>query len=195
MEQLAATVARALGGTNALTLPSGRLFFGWASVKSDPPLEELRRTSDGLRVAVGRPARGVEGFRRSHREALLARRVVTLSRRPRGECVSFGSVALDALLTEDLDEARRFVENELGDLVGDDSDACRRLAATLEVFLDEKSSFVRTARRLGVHANTVAYRVARAEELLGHDTSERQLELRTALRLTHVVQAAASRQT
>jgi DNA-binding PucR family transcriptional regulator len=34
-----------------------------------------------------------------------------------------------------------------------------------------------------VHKNTVAYRIRRAEELLGYGVRERQLELQTALRL------------
>jgi len=93
---------------------------------------------------------------------------------------------LDSLLTHDLDEARRFVHSEIGPLM-EDSDASRRMAATLEVFLQEESSFVRAARRLGIHENTVAYRVRRAEELLGRRASDRQLELRAALRLAAFV--------
>jgi DNA-binding PucR family transcriptional regulator len=89
-------------------------------------------------------------------------------------------------MTSDLDEARRFVHAEIGPLM-EDSDASRRLAATLEVFLQEESSFVRAARRLGIHENTVAYRVRRAEELLGHRAADRQLELRAALRLATFV--------
>ena len=105
--------------------------------------------------------------------------------------MSFGSIALDSLMTHDLDEARRFVLAEIGPLM-DDSDASRRLAATLEVFLQEESSFVRAARRLGIHENTVAYRVRRAEELLGRRAAERQLELRTALRLSRFVRGDAA---
>ena len=58
-----------------------------------------------------------------------------------------------------------------------------RLRETLRVFLEENGSFQNAAARLGVHKNTVAYRIHRAEELLGHGVKERQLELETALRL------------
>ena len=61
------------------------------------------------------------------------------------------------------------------------------MSSTLRVFLEEGSSYVRAARRLGVHENTVTYRVHRAEELLGHPTTERQLELRVALRLARLL--------
>ncbi len=186
MDRLAAELADRAGASSALLLPIGSYYAGWAAVGSDLDLSSLPRGRDGLRIALGRVGRGVDGFRRSHQEALLTKRVASLSERPSVTCMSFGSVALDALLTHDLDEAKRFVHYEIGPLM-DDSDASRRLAATLEIFLHEESSFVRAARRLGIHENTVAYRVRRAEELLGRRATDRQLELRAALRLAHFV--------
>ncbi|HEX8752886.1 MAG TPA: helix-turn-helix domain-containing protein [Solirubrobacterales bacterium] len=162
-------------------------------------------------VAAGSPARGVEGFVQSHHEALVARRVAQLNptrpafvrhrsknaRRvsppdvdgaPQAVCVAYPDLALDALMTADLEAARRFAERELGPLAAED-ESSRRLAGTLAVFLEEGASFVRAARRLGVHTNTVTYRVHRAEELLGHPVAERQLELRVALRLAELLPA------
>lgn len=188
MDRLSAEIADALGASSFLSLPIGRYTAGWATVCEDPPLETLPLSRNGLRVAMGRVAKGIDGFKRTHQEALLTRRVANLHARPNASCVSFGSVALDALLTSDLEEARRFVSAELGPLM-DESDSTRRLAATLEIFLHEESSFVRAARRLGIHENTVAYRVKRAEELLGRKAGERQLELRAALRLARFVRA------
>jgi len=186
MERLAAEVADSVSATSALLLPIGSDYAGWASVRPDVDITALPQHRDGLRVALGSVRRGVDGFRRTYQEALLARRVASMSERPSTSGVSFGNVALDALLTHDVDEARRFVHDEIGPLMGD-SDANRRLLATLEIFLHEESSFVRAARRLGIHENTVAYRVHRAEELLGRRSAERQLELRAALRLAHFV--------
>src|SRR5581483_5245568 len=99
-----------------------------------------------------------------------------------GRCVSYEQAALDVLLTQDVDEARRFALRRLGPLA-QPGEQPRRVARTLAVFLEEGSSFARTARRLGVHENTVAYRIRRAEELLGHRVADRQLELQVALRL------------
>ncbi len=143
-----------------------------------------------LRVAVGLPGRGVEGFRRSHTEAMLARRSAEALGYGDGACVGFAASSLDALLTHDLDEARRFAARELGPLTQDTA-SMRRLVTTLRAFLEEGGSFVRAARRLGVHENTVTYRVHRAEELLGHRVAERQLELHAALRLAALTGAAA----
>lgn len=187
METLAAEVLEALQGSTALLLPLGRIYAGWVPVGAVPEGVELPRGRNGLRLAIGRPGRGLEGFRRTHQEALSAKRVASLAQRATTTCVSFSAVALDALMTQDVDEARRFVAHELGPLL-EDTDANRRVAATLEVFLQEESSFVRAARRLGVHENTVAYRVRRAETLLGRRVCERQLELRSALRLARFVQ-------
>ncbi|MEA2171872.1 MAG: hypothetical protein QOF76_5172 [Solirubrobacteraceae bacterium] len=191
MDSYAGEVAAALGATSSLSLPIGRYYAGWACVKDGVDCSSIPDGSNGLHVAIGRVGKGLDGFRRTHAEALQARKVASLFPRTRKRCTTFDAIALDALMTQDIDEARRFVASELGALL-DDSDANRRLAATLEVFLHEESSFVRAARRLGIHENTVAYRVRRAEELLGRKTNERQLELRTALRLSRFGTAATS---
>ena len=144
-----------------------------------------RGAGKAISVAAGTPAHGVEGFVLSHREALAARRVVQLRGEARAARASFPELALEALMVDDVEAARRFAARELGPLAAAD-DATVRLASTLAVFLDEGASFVRAARRLGVHTNTVTYRVHRAEELLGHPVNERQLELRVALRLARL---------
>ncbi|WP_205696494.1 CdaR family transcriptional regulator [Conexibacter sp. SYSU D00693] len=195
-ERVAQEVARVAGGTDTLFVPLGSNVLGaWIGLREDPDLTavaQLRPVAAGgakVRVAVGEPSAGLEGFRRTHQEAQRARDVATLLRRQPGGCVRFSDVALNALLSADLDEARRFVARELGDLAAE-TDASRRLAATLKVFLEEGASFVRAARRLGVHENTIAYRVKRAGELLGHGLEERQLEVRVALQLADVLRRA-----
>jgi DNA-binding PucR family transcriptional regulator len=189
MEERAAAVAEGLGAHGVLTISEGRHLACWAGLRDQavpaPARGILPEAADGLRVALGTPGHGVEGFCQSHVEALHARRVAKLGR-ARSGWTPFDDVALDALATHDLDETRRFVERELGPLASED-DAILRLRATLRVFLEEGSSFVRAARRLGVHENTITYRVHRAEDLLGHRAAERQLELRVALRLARLV--------
>ena len=91
------------------------------------------------------------------------------------------------MATADLDQARTFVQRQLGDLVADD-DVTARLTATLRTYLDEHSSRSRTAKRLGVHENTVSYRIKQAEEILGRGVDQRTLELRVALALANLVQ-------
>lgn len=190
MERLAAGVADALGANALLAVPLGRHLGCWVELRDEPDCERLASVvcPPQLRYALGTRATGVEGFCLSHREAMLARGIARRAR-GRGAATPFSAVALDVLATHDPDEALRFVERELGPLAADD-DAARRMSATLRVFLEEGSSYVRAARRLGVHENTVAYRVHRVEELLGHPTTERQLELRVALRLARLLPRA-----
>jgi hypothetical protein len=161
MEHVAAAVAKSLGAGTPLTVAE----------------------AGGLSVAAGTPASGVEGFVLSHHEALLARRVAQLRGDGDSAVATYPDLALEALLAEDPEAARRFAARELGPLAATD-DATVRFASTVAIFLEEGSSFVGAGRRLGIHANTVAYRVHRAESLLGRPVTERQLELRVALRLS-----------
>ncbi|MGD9736962.1 MAG: PucR family transcriptional regulator [Solirubrobacterales bacterium] len=190
MEEAAVAVATSLGASAPLTVAEGRHLACWAGRPSAPDLTRLRppRTAGhGLSVAVGTPAHGVEGFVLSHREALRARRVAQLRGAGAGAVAAYPELSLEALLAEDLAAVRRFTDRELGDLAAGD-DATVRLASTLAIFLEEGSSFVGAGRRLGVHANTVAYRVRRAEAMLGRPITRRQLELRVALRLARLLE-------
>jgi DNA-binding PucR family transcriptional regulator len=187
MERLAITVAEGVEAHGLLTIPLGRGLACWVGLWETRALDDLAarldlQPADPLHVAMGLPGHGMEGFRRSHEEALLARRAAeALGYADRG-FLHFADNALEVVLTQNLDEARRFAQRELGPL-GEDSDPARRLVATLLAFLEEGSSVARAARRLGVHENTIAYRVRRAEELLGHRIADRRLELHVALRL------------
>ena len=95
------------------------------------------------------------------------------------------------MATADLEQARTFVQRELRGLAGDD-DLTARLAATLRTYLDEHSSRSRTAKRLGIHENTVSYRIKQAEEILGRSVDQRTLELRVALALAQHVRVRRS---
>jgi DNA-binding PucR family transcriptional regulator len=187
LEAAIGELAHALGVDGALVQPLGLLdAAGWIASQSEldlAPLDHVRLDAErfpGVRLAVGEPARGLAGFRTTHFEALNARRVATLSDRATGTVTRYGLVALQALAAADIDQARAFVARELGALDADD-DTSRRLAATLRVYLDEHASRSRAAKRLGIHENTISYRVRRAEEILGRSVDEDTLNLRVAL--------------
>ena len=195
-ERVAQDVARRVGGTDLLTVPLGGLVLacwtGMGEHADDAVLAGARlgdQGTHGARVSVGEVHAGTDGFRRTYEEAAMTRRVTALAHRSAGSVVRYPDVALLALVSADLEAAARFAARELGALT-EESDATRRLAATLKVFFEEGASPVRTARRLGVHENTVAYRVRRAAELLGHPPDERQLEVRVALQLQELLRKA-----
>jgi hypothetical protein len=190
MEQLAAETAELIGARDHMTVPLHGYLACWAGFRDPPALENLpaafpARSRRRLDVAFGALGEGIPGFRRSHEEALLARRVQLVRQSASSAYVQFSDVALDALLMENPAEARRFVARQLGNLA-EESDAASRLRTTVSAFLQENASFLHTARRLGVHENTVAYRIRRAEELLGHELKGNQVELQTALRLAQL---------
>jgi DNA-binding PucR family transcriptional regulator len=79
-------------------------------------------------------------------------------------------------------ELRAFVDSRLGPLSRNGGDGRADLCGTLEAYLACGGSPARTAARLGVHVNTVYYRLERLRELLGEDFAEprRALDLQVA---------------
>lgn len=187
VKDAATRLARAFGGKELLVVPAGQsVVWAWTTGEhvTDAP-ETIPELEPGLLGAIGGLAGGADGFRRSHHQARRARRMADLLSVPPGSVVLHRSVALSALLTSDAAAAAEFVAGELGPL-SEDTEANLRLRATLATFLEENLSWSRTARRMGVHQNTIMYRVHRAEELLGRRLTERRMELEAALRLAEL---------
>lgn len=120
-----------------------------------------------FRVALSGAAPGVDGFRLAHREARRARRVGRLLRRA-ARATAYHDVAVEDLLLRDVEAARQVAASILGPLAAGD-DASRRLLETLRVYLEEGQSLARAARRLGIHQNTIAYRIRRAASIAGQE--------------------------
>lgn len=189
LQHAVAEISEAMTGSQRpLVLASeGTSLWAWAGSTERPADETIAAVAetpraDGISVAVGEPAHGVEGFRHTHERAMLARRVMRLAGARPGRVQRYGSLALTAVLTADVELMRAFVAEELGELSADD-DATSRLRATLLVYFEEDFSASRTGRRLAIHRNTVNYRVNRCEELLGRPLRERRVELEVALLL------------
>jgi DNA-binding PucR family transcriptional regulator len=79
-------------------------------------------------------------------------------------------------------ELRAFVDSRLGALERPTAVGRADLVGTLEAYLACGASPARSAARLGVHVNTVYYRLDRLRELLGDDFAEprRALDLQVA---------------
>jgi diguanylate cyclase with GGDEF domain/PucR-like helix-turn-helix protein len=154
---------------------------------TDRELRALERVVPpaGTRLALGGPARGVDGFRRAHDEARQARRIA--ARRP-GPVTMYDEVGLLALSGQDEPRARAFVEHELGPLFGDD-ERSQVLRATLRAYIETGLHAAAAAALLGVHERTVANRVRAAEERLGRPVAARSVELGAALRLYDLLDA------
>jgi DNA-binding PucR family transcriptional regulator len=168
----AESAAAAIGGPGALLIPlRAGVTAGWCH----PDAFDEVALKAAPHVALGTAATGVDGFRCTHREAVEAERVGRTA--ALHGAVHYADVALTALLTKDLAQARAFAARELGALAGDDG----RIADTVLAVLETQGSPRHAAQRLGVHENTVAKRVKAAEALLGRPIDERPAELLAAL--------------
>ena len=164
---------------------------GWGWIPLDPAAADtavagVRRfvaNHDDLpSVALGSPLPGVEGFRRSHRQAQRARNVVLAAGADAASVTAADDpgLAAAALLGNDLEEARAWVREVLGPLSSDtENDA--RLRETLRVFLHHGASYKAAADQLNLHFNSVKYRVQRAVERRGRSIGEDRLDVELAL--------------
>lgn len=183
LNDTAGRLLHACGAREVLVLahgPGTAWAWGTGGALTDAP--EATPLDRGLLAAVGDVAGGLDGFVRTHRDATRAKRMAELLGRRPGTVVRYRAIALTSMIASDPGQALRFVEDELGPLA-DDSDAMRRVRATVAVYLEESMRATRTARRLGVHTNTVAYRIQQAEAAMGRSLTERRLEFEAALRL------------
>jgi hypothetical protein len=131
----------------------------------------------GATVGIGEPGDGLTGFRETHEQAQEALDTALRIGRP---LARYGSVALISVLSSHPERARRMMRWYLGPLAGD-TPANDRLRETLRILLDTHLNQREAARRMGVHAHTVGYRLQRIEELLGRPVTERAIELHAAL--------------
>jgi DNA-binding PucR family transcriptional regulator len=167
---------------------------GWAwlpfQVAPDGIAASVRKFSlqheDSPSVAIGSPAAGLKGFRRSHAQAVAARGVI-LARNDAEPTVAADSdlgLAAAALVCGNLERTRVWVAEVLGGLAADtDNDA--RLRETLRVFLNGGSSYTLAADELTLHFNTVKYRVGRAEARRGRPIADARFDIELALLLCH----------
>ncbi|QGN56575.1 CdaR family transcriptional regulator [Nostocoides sp. HKS02] len=135
-------------------------------------------------TGVSRPIESVADLPQAYDEALSA---VSVGRQLHGDSAvthfdQLGIFRLLALIPDSAD-LRRFVDEALGDLARDDSPENADLRRTLSILIDTNMNVAETARLMFFHYNTLRYRIAKLEKLLGPFTSDPQLRLKLALAL------------
>jgi hypothetical protein len=154
-----------------------------ATVAGEQFAQRARAASErGVRIAFGEPAHGVTGFRRTHRQALQVQALGEAAGPHAERVMAFGQVGSLALMASDLESAKAWVRDTLGRLAVDD-ETHSRLRETLLVFLSTGGSYTAAAARLGMHKNSVQYRVRKAEEALVRPVADNRLEVELALTL------------
>jgi sugar diacid utilization regulator len=191
LERVAAAAAAVHGAQHLLVLTdeaSAALWLGMPDESEDlsPVVRALTSHQPAPRIAWGRPAFGVTGFRTSHRQAQAARRVAMAAGRGGRAAVGFDEVGTVALLCNDLEATRAWVLDTLGPLASDDENA-ERLRETVRIFLHLGSSHTAAAEQLTLHKNSVQQRVARAEALRGRPFREDRADVELALRVCHLL--------
>ncbi len=133
-----------------------------------------------VRVAVGAPGIGREGFRRSHFQALTAHRLLSRLGSAR-RIARYDELRLLDAMTDDDARIDDFLAATLGDL----RDAEPELSECLRVWFAQRCNASATAELLYTHRNTVVRRLARAEELLPVSLEHQAIAVAAALELQH----------
>ncbi|MHC5909073.1 PucR family transcriptional regulator, partial [Streptomyces sp. S6] len=199
----ATTLLRGAGCSSLLTVPVGvSSLWAWGSRTRDQPLP-LRRlrgadgplrqlaAAPGVHIAAGLPGDGIEGFRTSHRQARETAQLIRAAGSAaagRTPPYDYGELELAVLLRSRPDLSAGFVHRELGPLAADDM---AELRATVKCYLDLERSMSAVADRLHIAKSSVAYRIRKAERLLGRPVQEDRLRLHSALLLFDVLGRAA----
>jgi len=166
--------------------------WGWLPYRAaiSDVVSKVRRFAlarpDSPSVAIGTMAVGVEGFRRSHREAQQARGVAII-REWQGPTVIAADdpgLSVVARLGGDVAGIREWVATVLGDLAGDNENDAR-LRETLRVYLACGCSYKQAAEELNLHFNSVKYRVGRAVARRGREIGTDRLDVELALLACH----------
>ncbi|MGC7094413.1 PucR family transcriptional regulator [Amycolatopsis lurida] len=176
LEAAAEAVMRAAGATHRLTVVAGAAaLWVWLPVGTAPVSAELAAYPEA-RVTLGRPGTDVDGFRRSHLDAVTTQRMLTRLTSPR-QFARYSDVQLAALLTAQPEQADEFLADTLGDLLTADAET----RETVLTYVRELGNASRTAERLYTHRNTVLRRLARAGELLPQPLAENAISVAAAL--------------
>jgi sugar diacid utilization regulator/GAF domain-containing protein len=149
---------------------------------------ELLKAGGGSPATIGAAAGaiGTEGVRASHRDAARALHILlALNRHGSWATVSQLGIFGQMLGRADDGDLRAFLTRTLGPVKAHDAGRGTDLWRTLEGFLAESGHLANTARRLGIHVNTLYQRLERLDEVLGVGwrESDRRLELHLAVRL------------
>lgn len=157
--------------------PGGREVWAWVRSDELPELDPTGIDPCAVRVTTGGPAEAVEGFADAHRDAREAQSVALVEGR-RQPLTCYDDVAALTLLAQDPRAAERFTRRVLRGLA---DGGAGKLRQTTRAALSTPGGAEAVATALGVHKNTVRYRVGQAERLLGHPLQTRAGDVLLAL--------------
>jgi DNA-binding PucR family transcriptional regulator len=180
LEGAAEALGQAAGTSRVLSILASTA-TRWVWVAGTPavdaaPLARSVSQTPAIRIAIGPTATGVDGFRRSHFDAITTQQLMARLHSPQ-QIALFADVQLVALITADTDRAAEFVKNTLGQF----EFAGIELHNAVRTFVREQCNASRAAASLYTHRNTVLRRLARADEMLPRPLAQSCVEVTVAL--------------
>lgn len=149
-----------------LLLPSGESLLGVVPHDADLLVEMSRRLSPQCAVGVSSPLTMNSSIPEAARQARLA---VAAAHEQRRVLSVYGEDGSDLdLLPRSVEDIRRLARKVLGPLVEHDRRNQGDLLRSVRTFLANDRQWQRTADELGVHRQTLVYRLRRVEDLTGY---------------------------
>jgi DNA-binding PucR family transcriptional regulator len=180
LDRAADAFSHAVGAPRPLTVvASVASRWVWLADAAGLDADRVRKAVDGepgARIAIGTTARGLEGFRRSHIEAVTTQRTLA-QLRSNQRVAFFDDVQMVALITQNPDAANEFIKSTLGDF----ESASPELQATVLAFINEQCNASRAAKRLYTHRNTLLRRLDSAQRLLPRPLDHTSVRVAVAL--------------
>ncbi|CAM4416084.1 Sugar diacid utilization regulator [Mycobacterium basiliense] len=165
LDRAAEAVSHALGSPRWLLVTASETTrWAWltdvARLDQDR-LHEVFNTTSPARIAIGSTTGGLEGFRRSHIEALTTQRtLLRLGANRRVTC--FADIEMVALLTQAPRDTDAFIKNTLGEF----ESANPALHTTVLTYINQQCNATHAAGLLYIHRNTLVQRLETAQRLL-----------------------------
>lgn len=174
LDRVAEAIGRACGG-RPLSVPASSA-TRWVWIPGEVDLDAVTAADTDIRVAVGTSGDGVDGFRRSHFEAITTQQMMARLHSLQ-QTARFTDVEMVSLITADPDRTGEFVGRVLGDFAA----AGTELQDTVRVFVANQCNASRAAAQLYTHRNTLLRRLARADELLPQPLARSSVSVAVAL--------------
>ncbi|WKG02135.1 CdaR family transcriptional regulator [Mycolicibacterium sp. HK-90] len=179
LDRAAEAFGRACGDPRPLSVQASsatRWVWATGSPTGFSALDNATESFNGVRIAIGPAADGLDGFRRSHFDAITTQQMMARLHSPQ-QIAQFSDIELVALITAEPDRAAEFVNHHLGEFEAADHE----LRETVRVFVNEQCNASRAAATLYLHRNTLLRRLARADELLPRPLAESSVAVAVAL--------------
>lgn len=175
-----------ISNSSLVHLPQADGAWLWIATGTPPLKRQISNLTTSLKSAeigiycLGETVRGIEGFRRSH---VQARALLELGKQYSvGRVLQWPTHAAMAIFIRNKELTDWFVKSTLGELASTDQKV-ESYRETLKSYLLSGNSLMHAAESLGIHRNTVVYRLQAVEDILGKPIKEFDFSLSCALAL------------